>query len=104
MTKKKLAQLGELFSFDPLTIVPKRITAKEAFDDLIAALRGQRTSIWVVAAKEEGRTNVQYIAPRDAGGGMADIPDDEEAPAIPVRGAKAPVSKTQPTKSPKKGR
>jgi Protein of unknown function (DUF669) len=99
--KVKLRTLRDTLELDP-DVIPAQISSFADLEELATALRGQSMHIWVTTSTDNDgnvRTNVNYAAPRGAGG-MAPMGDEEqEEQEAPKPAAK----KSAPTKAaPKK--
>lgn len=89
--KVKLRTLRDNLNLDP-DVIPTTISSFDDLKELGVALKGQSMPVWVTTSTDDDgnvRTNVNYAAPRGAGG-MAPMgdeePEEEEAPKAQARG------------------
>jgi hypothetical protein len=97
MGKLRLRQLREAMGIDD-DVLPSRITSKDDFKDLQAAMRGQKLTVWVTHKTDtetnEVRIGIQYAAPKGSMGAIGRDNDDEQEEDAPRR-ASASKSKSK---------
>lgn len=95
--KIKLRVLRDTLGLDP-DVLPTQISSFDDLKDLAVALKGQTMPVWVSTNTDNDgnvRTNINYAAPRGAGG-MAPM-GDEEAEEAP-KATKGKATKAAPAK------
>jgi hypothetical protein len=100
--KVKLRVLRDTLGLDP-DVLPTQISSFDDLKDLAVALKGQSMPVWVTTSTDTDgnvRTNINYAAPRGAGGmaPMGDEETEEETPKAKKGAGKAAAAKGKPAR------